>query len=157
MLTTIGIIDLTDIVEKHHELAPSHVHTQPPMRRQESNQEHALMFDQLGGACPSSIDLTFVGRKGVSCQAVTGCTATIATRTACPTATAASLHNAQGQFFITDQYQTNPTSAVLHNRSTLSAADGNGIGMVLYFERILLASGWGRQGPTSVGCCSCLF
>ena len=57
------------------------------------------------------------------------------------TATAASLNNAQGQFFITDQYQTNPTSAVLHNRSTLSAADGNGIGMVLYFERVLLANG----------------
>ena len=57
------------------------------------------------------------------------------------TATAASQTNAQGRFFVTDQYLTSPTAAVLHNRSSLSAADGNAIGMVLYFDRTLTAGG----------------
>ena len=57
------------------------------------------------------------------------------------TATAASQTMAQGRFFVTDQYMTSPTEAVLHDRSSLSAADGNAVEMVLYFDRILTAGG----------------
>lgn len=57
------------------------------------------------------------------------------------TATAASQTDAQGRFFVSDQYLTSPTEAVLHNKSSLSAANGNAIGMVLYFDRILTAGG----------------
>ena len=57
------------------------------------------------------------------------------------TATAASQSDADGRFFVTDQYLTSPTHAVLHNRSSLSAADGNAIGMILYFDHILTANG----------------
>ena len=46
----------------------------------------------------------------------------------------------QGQFFITDDYLTNPTSALLHNRSTLNVA-ASSAGMVLFFSRSMLADG----------------
>ena len=57
------------------------------------------------------------------------------------TATSAgSGHRSQGHFFITDDYLTNPTSALLYNRSTLTAAAST-TSMVLFFSRSMLADG----------------
>ena len=56
------------------------------------------------------------------------------------TATAASSDAHKGQFFITDQYLSNPTRASLHKQCTLLGAAGS-FGTVLFFSHTLLADG----------------